>query len=320
MVAVPTSTMTDINQIKKSIKTQKTFIVIAGPTAVGKTKIAIELAINFKAEIISADSRQFYKEIPIGTAQPNSEELQQAKHHFIANKSIVEQYNVSDYAQDVEKFCSEYFLKNDTLIMVGGSGLFIDAFCNGLDDIPDVDENLREELNQLFEKEGIEVLQNELKAKDPEYFEIVDQDNPRRLIRALEIIRHTGNKYSSLRKKEKKQHAFEIIKIGLNQDRNELYEKINKRVDLMLENGLVEEAKSVLKYRKHNALNTVGYKELFDYFDQKTSLEEAVELIKRNSRRYAKRQMTWFKKDEAYIWFDHSSYPKIVEFLNSKMP
>lgn len=299
--------------------TNKYLIVIAGPTGIGKTKLAIEMAKKYCAEIISADSRQFYKEIPIGTAQPNEQELNQVKHHFIANKSISEVYNVSNYVDDLTDFTSNYFQKNDILIMAGGSGLFIDAFCDGLDEIPDVNGDIREQLNEEFENSGLEKLLKELEAKDFEYFQQVDKSNPRRIIRALEVIRGTGEKYSRFRKKKTKQHPFKIIKIALHQDRNQLYEKINNRVEQMLKDGLEEEVKKVMPYKNNNALNTVAYKEFFDYFDGKIDYETTIELIKRNSRRYAKRQLTWLRKDERYTWFEVENKNAIIEFLEKEL-
>lgn len=298
---------------------EKYLIVIAGPTGIGKTKLAIAIAEKYQAEIVSADSRQFYKEIPIGTAQPTEEELSQVKHHFIANKSISEDYNVSNYVDDLTKFTKEYFQSHHVLVMAGGSGLFIDAFCDGLDEIPDVAESIRKDLNQEFEKFGLKKLLQELEEKDLDYFQEVDKSNPRRIIRALEVIRGTGEKFSSFRKKINQNHPFKIIKIALQQDRNLLYEKINNRVEQMLKDGLEEEVKSVIAFRNKNALNTVAYKEFFDYFDGKIDYVTTIDLIKRNSRRYAKRQLTWLRKDEKYHWMQVEDREAIFNLLEQEI-
>jgi tRNA dimethylallyltransferase len=282
--------------------TNKKLILIAGPTAVGKTSLAIELARKFETEIISTDSRQFYSEMQIGTAAPTAEELSLAKHHFIGNLSINNYYNVSIFEKEAINLINKLFETKDIIIAVGGSGLYIDALCYGIDDLPDADEKLRADIKSKYKEYGIEYLQNEVKRLDPDYFEIADIKNPKRLQRALEVIYETGKTYSSQRTNKQKQREFQISKYVLNMDREELYQRINLRVDLMMEAGLEKEAKSLYPYKDLNALNTVGYKELFSYFDGKISLDQAVTDIKTHSRRYAKRQITWFKRDNSYKW------------------
>lgn len=292
--------------------TGKTLVVIGGPTAVGKTAIAIAVAKQFNAEIISADSRQFYREMNIGTAKPSPEELQAVKHHFINNLSIHDYYNAFMFEQEVLQFLEKYFLSRDLVFMVGGSGLYIDAVCNGLDDLPTIQPEIRQKLLQKYEKEGIEHIRFELKQIDPEYYLQVDLKNPKRILHALEIFYQTGNKFSQLRQEQKRIRPFNIIKIVLNQDREVLHERINKRVDIMIENGLFEEAKSLLSYKQLPPLQTVGYRELFGFFEGKYDEEEAVRLIKRNTRHYARRQISWFKRDEKNSWVK----PNLEEIRN----
>ncbi|RLD64980.1 MAG: tRNA (adenosine(37)-N6)-dimethylallyltransferase MiaA [Bacteroidetes bacterium] len=280
----------------------KELIVIAGPTAVGKTSYAIELAKKYNTDILSADSRQFYRELQIGTAAPTKEELNAAPHHFIGNLSIHDYYNVSMYEQEALVLIDKLFQKHDKIIVVGGSGLYIDALCYGIDDLPDADETLRNKIKQRFAKEGIEYLQKEVERLDPEFFKIVDQNNHKRLQRALEVCLATGKTYSSQRSNQRKSRPFKIRKFVLNMERELLYDRINKRVDIMMENGLLEEVKSLLPYRNLNALKTVGYTELFRYLDNEISLEQAVTDIKTNSRRYSKRQVTWFKRYDDFEW------------------
>ena len=282
---------------------KKHLIVLAGPTASGKTATAIKLAKAFDAEIISADSRQFYKELSIGTAAPTEEELRQVKHHFVHNLSIEDKYDVADYERDVLDFLKQYFKTKDIAIMTGGSGLFIDAVCNGLDAIPDVTDEIRMKVQKMYEEGGIEALQSEVEKADPKYFKIVDKQNPRRLQRALEVFYQTGKPYSTFRQKNVAERDFDIIKLAILWDRDKLIERINKRVDMMMEQGLLDEVKSVYPKRHLNSLNTVGYKELFDYLDGKCTLEQAVEQIKISTRQYAKRQMTWLRKYGDYKWF-----------------
>jgi len=290
-------------------------IAIVGPTASGKTDVAIRLAKQFNTEIISADSRQFYKEIPLGTAAPDIHQLAEVKHHFIGHLSIFDDYNVARYEKEVLNLLNEKFTQMPVMIMVGGSGLYIDAVCKGIDDLPDPDEQLRKDLDEKLQKQGIEILQQELKLLDPEYYKVVDLKNPKRLIRALEICLQTGKKYSDLRQNRPAKRNFNILKIGLKTDRKTLFERIEKRTDNMMKNGWLEEAKSVYPYRNLNSLNTVGYKELFKYLEGEWNLEFAVEKIKTNTRRYAKRQITWFNKDKDIFWFPNIQSTNLVNFL-----
>ncbi|MEJ5994335.1 tRNA (adenosine(37)-N6)-dimethylallyltransferase MiaA [Pedobacter sp. Du54] len=291
---------------------QKTLIVVVGPTAIGKTSLAIALANFYHTEIISADSRQFFKEMNIGTAKPSKEELAAAKHHFINSHSINTLFSTGDFEVEALKLIDERFKIHDILIMVGGSGLYIDSVCKGLDQLPEIDLSIREELNQQFANHGIVSIQNQLQDVDPEYFSKVDQSNPQRMIRGLEVFLSTGQKLSSFLTANKKVRPFNSIKIGLNSDRSLLYDRINQRVDLMLEAGLLDEVKSLMPYRPLNALNTVGYSELFDYLDGKTDLASAIAMIKQNTRRFAKRQLTWFRKDESTNWFEPEETEKIL--------
>lgn len=290
-------------------------IVIAGPTAIGKTAMAIMLAQALGAEIISADSRQFYKELKIGVATPSQEELKMVPHHFIGHLSIHDYYNVSSYEKEVLIFLDSYFKKYNIAVMVGGSGLYIDAVCKGIDDFPDADEKLRNKLKEQHKNEGLESLKIRLKELDPAYYELVDLNNPKRIIRAIEVCIATGRPFSEQRKNNSVERDFNIIKIGLARPRNELNEIIHKRVDIMLEMGLMDEVKGLYPNKNLNALNTVGYKEIFNYLDGEWSLELAIEKIKTHTRRYAKRQMTWFGKDEDIKWFDPKAYESIMEYL-----
>lgn len=284
-------------------KKENKLIVLVGPTAVGKTAVSVQLAKKLQCPILSSDSRQFFKELNIGTAKPTPEEMDGIPHFFIGNQSITEDYTAGQFEKEALIKLSEIFSKQDLAIVVGGSGLYTDALCNGLDDIPS-NLNIRNDIISEYKKMGIDYLENQLKECDPVYHETVDKKNPNRLMRGLEVFRTSGLPYSSFLSRKKANRDFKIIKIGLTMDRSKLYEKINLRVDNMLSDGLEQEAKSMLPFRNKSALNTVGYKELFEYFDGKSSLDEAVELIKRNSRRYAKRQMTWFRRDEDIQWFD----------------
>jgi tRNA dimethylallyltransferase len=295
---------------------QKTLIVVVGPTAIGKTALAIELAKAFQTEIISADSRQFFKEMHIGTAKPSTEELAAAPHHFINSHSVKNLFSTGDFEVQALQLLDELFKKHHVLIMVGGSGLYIDAVCKGLDYLPEIDLSIREALNQQLASEGIESIKKQLQELDPEYYEKVDQSNPQRMIRGLEVVLSSGEKLSSFLTANKKERPFQIIKIGLNTDRELLYNRINQRVDLMMEAGLLEEARSLLPYRQYNALNTVGYSELFDYFDEKTDLPSAVAMIKQNTRRFAKRQLTWFRRDENTAWFEPNQVDDIIKHLS----
>ncbi len=295
----------------------KTLIVITGPTAVGKTSFAIELAKMLGTEIVSSDSRQFYKEISIGTAKPTKEELARVKHHFINSLSIDEYYNVSRFEREVLDLLDELFLTYDYVVMTGGSGLYIDTVCKGIDELPDADESLRNLLKRRYKEEGLGNLLDELKALDPEFYEEVDQDNPNRVLRALEVIRGTGKKYSELRKQPAKERPFNILKFCLNREREELFERISLRVDQMVEDGLIDEVKSQLPNRHLNALNTVGYKEIFHYLDGNISQEQVLTDLKTNTRRYAKRQLTWFKRDPDYIWVHPNEISKVLEIIRN---
>jgi tRNA dimethylallyltransferase len=285
----------------------KELIIIVGPTAVGKTKTAISVAKTKKTEIISADSRQIFKEMNIGVARPSKEELKEVRHHFIAKWSIFDSYNVARYEKEAMETINELFTHYDTLVLCGGSGLYVDAIRKGIDYLPDIPIEVRKELNDIYTKQGIEPLQEELKRKDEEYFSIVDTMNPRRLIRALEVIRVSGKPYSFFRKMKPIERDFSIKVIGLTMNKEELNERIDKRVDMMIEDGLIEEAKSLYPHKDLNALNTVGYKELFDYFDKKTTFDEAINLIKTHTHQYAKRQMTYFKKNTNTLWLNLSN-------------
>ncbi|MDQ8006281.1 MAG: tRNA (adenosine(37)-N6)-dimethylallyltransferase MiaA [Pedobacter sp.] len=294
---------------------QKTLIVIVGPTAIGKTSLAIQLAKHFQTEIISADSRQFFKEMSIGTAKPSEEELAAAPHHFINSHSVTQLFSTGDFEVEALALMHKLFTEHNVLVMVGGSGLYINAICNGLDDMPDIDLNIREQLNQQFADEGIEPIRKQLSELDPEYFAKVDQSNPQRMIRGLEVVLSTGQKLSSFLTSNKKERPFNIIKIGLNTDREKLYNQINHRVDVMIENGLVEEVKSLEAYKELNALKTVGYSEIFDYLDGKTDLATAIDKIKQNTRRFAKRQLTWFRKDTETTWFEPGQNEQVIAFV-----
>jgi len=297
----------------------KTLISVVGPTAIGKTSLAIEIAKHYNSEIISCDSRQFFKEMKIGTAVPSDEELNEVEHHFIQNKSIHEKYSVGDFERDGLNFIDNFFIKNNVCVMVGGSGLYEKAITVGFDDFPDVDPKIREQLNNELEEFGIEKLQEELKQVDPNYFNEVDIYNKQRVIRALEIYRGSGYPFSQFRNNNLNKRPFNIIKIGLELPRKEMYDRINQRVDIMINEGLVEEAKNLFRLKELNALQTVGYRELFDFFEEKISLDFAIEEIKKNTRRFAKRQMTWFKKDKTVTWFSPKDEQPIIEFINSKL-
>jgi tRNA dimethylallyltransferase len=283
----------------------KTLISVVGPTAIGKTKLAILLAQHYNTEIISADSRQFFKEMNIGTAVPSIEELSQAKHHFIQHKSITEQYTVGDYEREAIEKLADLFKIHDVVIMVGGSGLYVNAVTDGLNTFPTVDPKIREELNTELSKKGIRVLQSKLRQLDPLYYEKVDIHNPQRVIRALEVAIGSGQPYSSFINKPKAEREFKVLSVGLKADRPLIYDRVNTRVDLMVEAGLLDEAKSVLPFKEYNALQTVGYKELFKYLDGEWTLDFAISEIKKNTRRFAKRQLTWFLRNEETKWVDY---------------
>ena len=292
-----------------------TLVVITGPTAVGKTELTIRVAQQFGIPIINADSRQLFRELKIGTAAPTDEELRQVHHYFVGTLGLSDYYSASLFEQQVLEILQREFTQHDYAIMAGGSMMYIDAVCNGIDDIPTVDDDTRNLLKRRLANEGLEVLVEELRQLDPEHYEIVDKQNPRRVVHALEICLMTGKTYTSFRKQEKKQRPFRIIKIGLNRDREELYQRINRRVDQMMAQGLLQEAERLYPQRSVNALNTVGYKELFDYMDGRWSLEEAVERIKGNTRRYARKQLTWFKRDDSLRWFHPDQQEDILNYI-----
>ena len=294
----------------------KTLIVITGPTAVGKTALCLDIAQHFGIPIINADSRQIYKELKIGTASPTSEQLQLVPHYFVGSLSLTDYYSASLFEQQVLEILSRQFRSHDFALLAGGSMMYIDAVCDGIDDIPTVDDQTRETLKQRLKEEGLEALVEQLKELDPEYYEIVDRQNPRRVVHGLEICLMTGKTYTSFRKREKKERPFRIVKIGLNRPREELYDRINQRVDQMMQQGLLEEAKALYPMRQMNALNTVGYKELFDYLDGRWPLEEAVERIKGNTRRYARKQLTWYKKDPQIRWFHPDEKEQIISYIS----
>jgi len=293
-----------------------TLIVITGPTAVGKTQLTLELAKHYGIPVINADSRQIYKELKIGTASPTEEQLKQVRHYFMGSKSIYEYYNASMYEQEVMQLLESLFTTSPVQMLSGGSMMYIDAVCNGIDDIPTIREDIRTEMKRRYQEEGLEALCEDLKKLDPEHYETVDRQNYRRVIHALEICYQTGKTYTSFRKQTKKERPFKIVKIGLNRNREELYKRINQRVDDMMAQGLLDEARAMTPYREVNALNTVGYKELFDYMDERWSLEEAVERIKGNTRRYARKQLTWYKRDENIRWFHPDQQQEILNYIS----
>ncbi|WP_010182233.1 tRNA (adenosine(37)-N6)-dimethylallyltransferase MiaA [Aquimarina agarilytica] len=286
---------------------KKTLIVVVGTTAIGKTALGIKLAQHFNAEIISADSRQFFKEMSIGTAVPDTHELAAAKHHFIQHISIEQKYSVGDFEKEALKKLDELFKTNDTAIMVGGSGLYVDAVCYGLDKFPEVDAETKKYVADLYNEKGLDAITTLLKEKDPEYYDTVELQNPHRVLRAVEVCLASGKPYSSFLKKGKITRPFNIIKIGLEAERATIYDRINRRVDIMIENGLLDEAKKLIEFKHLNALNTVGYKELFQHFDGEIDLDFAVAEIKKNTRRFAKRQLTWYRKDDTIHWFDYNT-------------
>ena len=296
---------------------EKTLVAVIGPTAIGKTALAIQLAQHFDTEIISADSRQFFKEMEIGTAKPDQEELAAAKHHFIDSHTIQQLFSTGDFEVQGLKKLDEIFDHHDLAIMVGGSGLYVNALINGLDEMPEIDLSIRTQLNEQFKEEGIVPIQLQLAKVDPEYFAKVDQQNPQRMIRGLEVFLSTGEKLSSMLSATKKERPFNVIKIGLNTDRALLYDRINKRVDQMVTKGLIEEVKSLIEFRAYNALNTVGYSEIFEYLDGKISLEDAISSIKQNTRRFAKRQLTWFRRDEDTSWYEPDQGNRIIEHIET---
>ncbi|GAB3532753.1 tRNA (adenosine(37)-N6)-dimethylallyltransferase MiaA [Pontibacter brevis] len=300
---------------------KKHLVVVVGPTAVGKTDLCVQLAKHYQTEIISADSRQFFREMNVGTAKPTKEEQQGVPHHFVDSHSIADEYNAGAFEQDVLALLEKLFLQHDVIIMTGGSGLYVRAVLEGMDEMPDADPSVREQLTRQYETEGLQPLLDKLQELDPIYFAQVDKANPQRIIRAVEVCLTSGFPYSSFRRSEKQERSFNIIKIGLHRDRSELYQRIDRRMDLMLQQGLLDEAKALYPYRAHNALQTVGYKEIFDYLEGAYDWEEAVRLLKRNSRRYAKRQLTWFKKyPDEYAWFEPQQWQEIVAYIDREVP
>tara|TARA_B100001142_G_scaffold176646_1_gene176295 strand:+ start:5736 stop:6650 length:915 start_codon:yes stop_codon:yes gene_type:complete len=298
------------------IMRDKKVIFIIGPTAIGKTSLSIKIAKELSTEIISCDSRQFYKELQIGTAPPNKEELAKIQHHFIHHLSVKDKYNAGQFEIDAIKLINKLHKKLDTIIIVGGSGLYVDAICKGFDELPAIPLKTRLILNSKYQEKGLAWLQKKIKKIDSEFYKSCDKNNSQRLLRALEIYTETGKKISSYKSNKKKKRKFNIVKIGLNSNREDLYKRINKRVDTMIENGLIEEVNSLTKYQKNNALQTVGYKEIFAFINNKCTLEEAIENIKRNTRRFAKRQLTWFKKDKQIEWFEPNQINEIKIFIS----
>jgi tRNA dimethylallyltransferase len=297
----------------------KHLIVLTGPTGIGKTSQGIKIARHFNTEIVSSDSRQIFRELEIGTAVPSPEELAKVKHHFVHSHSIFEKYNASRYENEAIELLSKLFEKQEVVLMVGGSMLYIDAVCKGIDQMPDADPELRENLKHQLEKEGLESLRRQLKQLDPDYYNEVDLKNPARIIHALEISLMTGKPYSSFRSNPQKKRPFSIIKIALDCNRKELHNRINLRVDKMMEAGLEDEARRFYQHKQLNSLNTVGYRELFAYFDGEISKEKAIELIKRNSRRYARKQLTWFRKDQEMNWFEPGQTEEIIAFIENQI-
>ncbi|MDX5338064.1 MAG: tRNA (adenosine(37)-N6)-dimethylallyltransferase MiaA [Cyclobacteriaceae bacterium] len=298
---------------------KKHLILVLGPTAVGKTEICIKLAKKFNTEIISCDSRQFYRELELGTAKPSPEELAEVPHHLINSLSIKEEYDVKKFEKDALEILDRLFERKDVVLMTGGSGLFADAITQGFDDMPNIPNEIREKIIQEYTEKGLDWLQAQVRTADPEYFDQVDQQNPQRLMRALEVILGTGKKFSSFRVKNKAERPFQILKIGLNRDREELYRRIDQRMDRMIDLGLFAEAESFFDHRHLNSLQTVGYTEIFGYMEGKYDRDEAVRLLKRNSRRYAKRQLTWFRRDPEIQWFHPDQMEEIQEWVELKL-
>lgn len=296
-----------------------TLIVVLGPTGVGKSNVSLQLATHYHSEIISADSRQLYRELQIGTAVPSPEDRNLVPHHFIQTKSVNDYYNVSEYENEAIELIEQLFHNINPLILTGGSMMYVDTICKGIDDIPTVDPDVRNDVISWYNENGIDALRKRLSEVDPEYYEIVDQNNHKRMLHAVEIYQMTGMPITSFRKNRVVKRPFRIIKVGINQDRAKLYERINHRVEQMMAAGLLDEAKSVYQYRHLNSLNTVGYKELFSFIDGECSLEEAVDLIKRNTRKYARKQLTWFRRDQEIKWFEPEQVQQIIEYIDQKM-
>ena len=298
---------------------QDTLVVLLGPTGVGKTELSLRLAETFHVPIVNADSRQIFREIPIGTAAPTAEQQARVRHYFVGTHSLADYYSASLYEQDALQIISQQLSTSHVALLSGGSMMYIDAVCNGIDDIPTIRDDIRLTMKQRLSREGLPALVEELRQLDPEHYEIVDRQNPRRVVHALEICHQTGRTYTSFRTNTRKQRPFSILKIGLNRDRAELYDRINQRVDQMMQDGLIEEARSVFPLRHLNALNTVGYKELFNHFDGVWPLAEAVERIKGNTRRYMRKQLTWFKRDDSIHWFHPDQFDLILQLINSSL-
>ena len=304
--------------MKKINSKSKTLLVLIGPTGVGKTELSLRLAERFQTDIISSDSRQLYADLKIGTAAPTPEQLARVPHHFVGTLQLTDYYSAAQYETEVMKLLSVLFQEKDIVILTGGSMMYVDAVCKGIDDIPTVDEETRTLMKQRYEEEGLDNLCAELKLLDPEYYKIVDLKNPKRVVHALEICYMTGRTYTSFRTRSAKERPFNILKIGLTRDREELYERINRRVDMMIEDGLLEETKVVYPYKHLNSLNTVGYKEIFNYLDGEWELSFAIEKIKQNSRIYSRKQMTWFKRDEEIVWFHPEQEKEILNYIEEK--
>ncbi|MEH0158007.1 tRNA (adenosine(37)-N6)-dimethylallyltransferase MiaA [Limibacter armeniacum] len=296
---------------------EKLLVVIVGPTAVGKTTLCVDVAKHFETEILYADSRQFFKELAIGTAKPTPEEMQGVPHHFVDCMSVADEYSAGQFERDVLQKLDSLFQEKDIAILSGGSGLYVQAVCEGMNDLPPVDFSIRDAVINQYQEEGLSGLLEELKEKDPAHYDRVDRSNTQRIMRAVEVVRQTGKPFSSFRDLEKAERPFRILKIGLDRDREELYDRINLRMDLMLQQGLMNEVNSVMQFRDKNALQTVGYKEVFDFMDGLYDEEEMVRLLKRNSRRYAKRQLTWFRKDTNTHWFHPDELPQIIELIEA---
>jgi tRNA dimethylallyltransferase len=301
------------------LKSQNSLIVIAGPTAVGKTGVSVQMAKKLGCDIISADSRQFYKELSIGTAKPTEDEMSGVTHHFIDFMSVQEEFSAGKFELAVMDLLPKIFYKTNRVIMTGGSGLYIQAVCEGMNDIPDVDPTFRKDLYKELDQHGLETLVEELKVKDPDYYHAVDINNPQRVIRALEICRGSGRPYSSFRQDQKNRRDFQIVKIGLDREREDLFRRIDERIEKMIERGLFDEARRNYPFRHLNALKTVGYKEIFEYIDGKYDYNEAVRLLKRNSRRYAKRQLTWFRKDPEFEWLHPEDLKSILTIIRQRI-
>lgn len=301
------------------MNSKPTLIVLIGPTGIGKTDLSLNIAEHYNTEIISADSRQLYADLKIGTAAPTPEQLARVKHHFVGTLQLTDYYSAAQYEAEVMKKLDELFKKHSVIVLTGGSMMYVDAVCKGIDDIPTVDEETRKTLMQHYENVGLERLCAELKILDPEYYDIVDKKNHKRVIHALEICYMTGQTYTSFRTSQTKKRPFNIIKVGLRREREELYARINKRVDIMMEDGLLEEAKSVYQYKNLNSLNTVGYKEMFKYLDGEWELPFAIEKIKQNSRIYSRKQVTWFKRDTDITWFHPDDTDNIMSFIEERL-